>query len=504
LSTATAAGALRTTRRIETGWGLPSWIVIAGASVFVGATAGLGPQIALVGLAAACFGILVLFRPLIGAFTLAAFVPVVAGIRRGLPVPGFRVAEVAIVGVATLILLSRRRGEPVRWLAFDWLAFGYAAATALLGAVDLIQRGAPFSSSNVGTLIGPLQFFLLYRAIRTGVTSRSGRVWCLRLILLASIPVSALALAQQIGVPGVRPWLEHITTTESPGAFAHYLAEGLGRATGPFDHPQTLGAFLLIVILLCVGLLLEKGQSVLPRWALLAVLAIALSGQASTVTATPVLAAIAGSLALGLWFRSLGRVAYWLSIGVVIAAIVFGPSLARRAHQQYQQTPTVLAANSSPLVPQTLAYRYAIWKTQYVPVMSGHWLTGYGPDVPAALPGTVPWKFSENLYISLALRGGVPLLLIFTGLMAALFTTARREARTVEPEARVVSRVVAIIVVLLVGMHFIEPYFIGVGMTHLFWALCGLMLAAGATGTSGSRDDGGLRSGAPSSAPARA
>ncbi|MDQ2967055.1 MAG: O-antigen ligase family protein [Actinomycetota bacterium] len=504
MSAASASATLRTARGAEVGWGLPSWLVAFCASVFVGAAAGLGPLVACAGLAVVCFGIVVLFRPLIGACTLAAVVPAVAGIRRGLPVPGFRLAEIAIVGVAALILLSRRRGEPVRWVAFDWLALAYAAATALLGAADLLQRGAPFSSSNVGTLIGPLQFFLLYRAVRTGVTTSSGRAWGLRLILLASIPVSALALAQEVGVPGVRPWLEHSTTTDSPGAFAHYLAEGLGRATGPFDHPHTLGAFLLIVILICVGLLLDDRQAVLPRWGLLAVLAVALCGQASTFTATPVLATVAGSVALGVWFRSLGKVVYWISIGAAIVALVFGPSLARRAHQQYQQTPTVLAANSNPLVPQTLAYRYSIWKNQYVPVMSGHWLTGYGPDVPAALPGTVPWKFSENLYISLVLRGGVPLLLIFAGLMSALFVTARRKAGSVEPEVRVVSRVVAILVVLLVGMHLIEPYFIGVGMTHLFWALCGLMLARTSAGTSGSRDDGALRSGAPSSAPTSA
>jgi hypothetical protein len=360
---------------------------------------------------------------------------------------------------------------------FDWLAFAYAAATAVLGTVDLLQRGAPFSSSNVGTLIGPMQFFLLYRAVRIGVTSRSGRCWSLRLILLSSIPVSALALAQQIGIPGIRPWLEHVTTTESPGAFAHYLAEGLGRATGPFDHPHTLGAFLLIVILLCIGLLLEERQQVFPKWSLLAILAVALCGQASTFTATPVLAAVCGALALGVWFRSLGGVVYWISIGAVIVALVFGPSLARRVHQQYRQTPTVLAANKSPLVPQTLAYRVDLWKRQYVPVMSGHWLTGYGPDVPAALPGTVPWKYSENLYLSLALRGGVPLLLIYAGLMWALYGAARKSALDEEPERRVIARVLAILVILLIGMHVIEPYFIGVGITHLFWALCGLMLA---------------------------
>ena len=56
-------------------------------------------------------------------------------------------------------------------------------------------------------MLGPFQFFLLYRAVAvTAATARRLRRMVVRWLLLASIPVALLAIAQQLAVPGAASW----------------------------------------------------------------------------------------------------------------------------------------------------------------------------------------------------------------------------------------------------------------------------------------------------------
>jgi len=422
------------------------------------------------GVAALCavaVGLIVLSRPAVGALALVAVVPAVSGLARGFPIPGFRLSEVAIAGLASLILLTADREHRAPWQAFDWLALSYVTGTALLGVLDMLRRGDDFTPINVGTLLGPLQFFLLYRAVRTALPYPEQRRQGLRLLLLASVPISVIALLQQRDVWNTRALLATVTDAD----FSNYYSfELLNRATGPFPHWHALGGYLFVVILLALGLLLEGTGRVMGRRSLVVVLALALLALMETVTIAPILGVAAGALLLGYWLRRLRRVALFVLASLAVLFLLFAPIFESRYVLQFQPN---VAGGGNPFVPETLAYRYDVWTQQYLPALSGRWIAGYGPE----LPPDIHWRYTESMYITLLLRGGLLLLAVYGGLMLALALAARRLTDDSDPDRRAVARVVFAIVILLVPLHFVMPYFINVGLPHLLWGLAGLLMA---------------------------
>lgn len=447
-------------------------VLAAGGTLVVGAGTGLGPVDGVVALIAVVLGLVVLERPAVGALTLAAVTPAVAGLRRGLPVPGLRLSEILIVGLATLVIVSADRTRQRPWRLFDWLALGYAALTLGLAGGDLLVSGRPSGNETLGTLVGPFQYLLLYRAVLVGLPTADGRRRALRWMLLASVPISGLAILQEFHLLGVRSLIPHLTGVNIDTTFG---TEDSGRrATSLFPHWQVLAGYELWIGLLAVALALDPRQRVVRRPTLLTVLALCVGAVLSTVTFSVMLALVAGGLVLGVFARRGGRVAAGLLAAVAIALLVFAPALEIRYHQQFVESPGV---SRPAFVPQTVAYRYHVWTSEYVPVLSRRWLTGYGPDLP---PSSASFPYTESLYVTLMLRGGLPLLAVYLALMAALFAIGIEMRHAADPVLRATARVAVVGIVLLVPMHTIESYFVNGGMGQLFWITAALLIGGAA------------------------
>lgn len=451
--------------------GLVALVAVAGG-LLIGGAATLGPVPAVGALLGSVAGFYFLRRPAIAAIILVGAVPALSGLTRGLPVPGLRISEVLVGALSIAILLTVPRGQAARWGLFDWMALVYASGVALLGGVALLLRGEAFSPDNIAALLGPFQFLLLYRAVRTAVRTERHRILALRMALLAAIPVCLLAFVQVADVGGVRELL--FTVTAEPGAddlFADAEAGGVSRVTGPFVIWHTLSAYLWLISLVAAGLLLRGDRRVLPAGALIAVLAMAAAAILLTVSATPLMALVAGVLWLAHRHGQLGRVVLLVIVGGVVGAAALGPSIAARSEQQ--QVPESVGGN--PLVPQTIAFRYEVWTEQYFPVIERNLITGYGPGIPPE----VTWESTESIYVTMLMRGGIPLLIIYLALTLSLLAwarTARRAGRA--PVGAAVAEAMAVAVVILYAYQALIPLFMITGMPHLLWALAGLMPAA--------------------------
>jgi O-antigen ligase len=126
-------------------------------------------------------------------------------------------------------------------------------------------------------------------------------------------------------------------------------------------------------------------------------------------------------------------------------------------------------------VPQSIAYRIELWTGELLPAIAGRWLTGWGPDLPSSLS----FEHTESMYLTLLFRGGVPLLLIYAGLMLALAGAAWRLARRAgDPVDAMLARIVLVLVATLAILHVLEPYFVTTGLPHLVWVLAALLLSA--------------------------
>lgn len=440
------------------------------ATAAVGVAAGVNPWAGAAALVAAALGAAAIQWPALAALSLVAVVPAVSGLRRGLPVPGFRLSELLIAGGSVLILLAADRRRAVRWRAFDWLALAYVIATAALGAADLISRGEGFSADSLGTLAGPLQFFLLYRAVVVALPMAEDRRRALAVVLVASVPVALLALLQQFDLAGVRSLMVHATGTD---IYLQQIQNGeTPRATGPFPHWHQLGGYLLLVVLLGVGLLLAGSGRVLRRRWLIAIVVVDVAALVQTVTIAAIFGAVGGVLLLGYWLRRPRPVLWGILVAALLAAVVAGPAIRQRFDQQWVKPP---GAEGSALIPSTIDFRWQVWNEQYFPVLHGRWLTGYGPN-----PPPTRFEFADSLYITLILRGGLILLAVYAAMMVALWALARAAIGDADPERRVVAAVVAATVLLLVFIHVIEPYFLDSGAPHVLWALTGLLVAGGA------------------------
>ena len=289
------------------------------APLVVGSALTLGPLPGVGAVGAVGAGLLVLYRPVYGAYALVALVPILSGLQRGLPVPGFRLSELMIVGIAGIILVSAQRSP--RWGAFDWMALSYVIATAFLVWFNVIRHGDALTSDNFGTLLGPLQYLLLYRAILTALPDADRRARAIRLLLFASLPVSLLTLLQQFDIGGVRSLIVTLTGTD---IYESTVTE-VPRATGPFPHWHNLGGYLLLVLLLGISLLVEPGQRVMRRRTLLLTLAIALAALVQTASFAPLFGALVGASVIGLVSGQGRRILVWLAAAVVVGGLLFGP-----------------------------------------------------------------------------------------------------------------------------------------------------------------------------------
>lgn len=445
-------------------------VVVVGSLVGVGAV--LDPLLAVMVVAGTGAAALVLAKPAVGGYLLVALVPPLASIRRGFPLPGFRLAELLVLSISALVLLFPER-HPPKWRKVEWAALLWVLATLALAGGNLVLRGQSSDGEALGKVLAPIQFFMLYRAVVVSLNTQERRNTALRWALLGSIPVGIVALLQVLNVGPVRQLIIDWTGSTSVQSIAF---SRVPRATGPFAHWHSLGGYLVIVVALTVALLArpDTGSKVLGKLALRTVLLVASLALVATVT----LVAILGGVAVVILVAHRAGITAKVVLGMVavglLAALVLGPNLTRRLDSQFNQENSARVAGPS-FLPQTVGFRIAVWTDQYVPVIRKHIIAGYGP----ALPPEITWRHTESIYVALLLRGGLPLLAVYGILWAAFWGDARRVDRSSKPGApRAPALALSALLVVVLGQQLVHPYFVDAGFPQLFWGLVGVVSGA--------------------------
>lgn len=447
--------------------------VLGSAAVGVGATRGASGAVA--ALIAAAGAVALLARPALGGLVLVATVPVLSGLARGLPLPGVKVSELLVAGCAGAVLLCSGRRHRVPYGALDLLLVAYVVATAAFGVWGMQRNGEPFSVDAATRLLAPVQFLLLFRAVRVAVSTPPLRWTAVRLLLLASIGVSLVALAQQL-IPGsINPLLAELTASGRPLE---------GPSTGVFPGKHDLGGYLLVVVVLTTGLLLTpRAADVLGRRTLVACVVLS----ALALIASTALAAVGGT-AVGVLLMARRRGALLRVLGGLVgvgvaAAVLVGPMVVDQTDHQFDDRPFITSGTQPPAwVPHGVAYRMTVWNDQYLPAITPHLATGYGPSLP---PG-VAWEYSESAYLTLVLRGGVPLLLLFLGLSIAVYLRAREASGSDDPLQQALGLAVAALVVVVTVIDLTNPYRFNAGLSQAFWVLAALVVGPGEAAQDGS------------------
>lgn len=463
--------------RATIGSGVLAIILIAVAAA-LGAVAGAStllvwaaPFVLAIGIG---LGVAVWRTPVVGAVVVVAFVPALSGLARGLAVPGLKVSEVLLmVCVAALLLRRPRRwraasGADLALLAFALVAVGFAVYHSSDGSSELE------SVLRVG--LQPTFLLMTWWVASRGVERTFDLVVVLRWLLVVSVVPALLTIMQYFAVPGVNETLISLTADGVLSPEARLLTD---RATGPFPIWHSLGGYLLIPVTLGAVLFLRGDRRVLSRGWLTVVLLVDLSALVLAVTITlliwlPIAFLVAAALA-----RQLTRAVALVLVIALGAFAAFPQVLLGRVEAQSTQTEYTQGG----VLPQTVEYRILVWQRDYLPLFDSAAAAGLGND----LPDDVVFESTENQYITLALRGGLGLVLLALVALGALTVRALRHARAPDEwdphalpgpsVARSAAQASLGILVFLPAGMLMWPYLTNAGMSQALFAFAGAALA---------------------------
>ncbi len=402
----------------------------------------------------------VLVRPVIGGLVLVGLVPILSGMQPGVPVSHVRVSELLIGVVGLTVLVSARRVDAVAWATLDWLLLAYGLGWAAFAIIDAVTLGQHLSITDWGTVFGQLQFFLIYRAVRTSLRTRAERRTAVAVLLVATIPVALLAALQTFHVGAVERFINRITG----GVAGAVLSSGsISRATGPFDNWAVLAGYLLPLLLVLLALTFAGETSRYRRtsWAvgLVALVGLLLSEELSAIVVL-----VIGAVVLANQYGFGRRAMRFLGVAVVVGGIVAAPFLAARINQEFSSS---AGSGRHAGVPQTLDFRWHIWSSQYIPAIEARPLSGYGEKTPSS----IEWQYPESQYIAYLMEGGLPLVALFGALSWSMLRGTRRAARSDDPFEQALGRATTVMVVALLIVNLIWPFMSNAGLPQVLWCL---------------------------------
>src|SRR6266699_3261862 len=144
-------------------------------------------------------------------YGLVLILPLTDGLARGAVVPVLRLGQALLVLGFMLFLLARPGPLGKNRLTAIDLAFGlFFLSEAVFPLLALYYRGehldlnsrGPFGTGTpLQTLLGPLQYYLVYRIVVATITSERQIAIALKLSFVASIAVSIIGIAEKFVTP---------------------------------------------------------------------------------------------------------------------------------------------------------------------------------------------------------------------------------------------------------------------------------------------------------------
>jgi len=332
--------------------------------------------------------------------------------------------------------------------------------------LDLFSAGNYNEGTPLQTLLGPLQYYLVYRIVVATITSERQIAIALKLSFVASIAVSVIGILEKI----VHPVMIFIVTYYPPIAWKSSVPVPLDevRITSTMGGYTPLASYLtatLIVVLVCSTV--QKGLKISP---LLLATTLLLDSMALLLTGT-----FAGFLGLAVGaavvFMLLRRLPKWIIIalvGIALPALIFQSFFSARFSGW-------LGGGSDQGLFPTFGYRIMLWKNIFFPAISQHFLFGAGP-APAALNA---WPTEETQYLGLLLRGGLPYFFSYFLLMGVAMATCWRRIKTKSNDlVRKVAIATLAILVAINVMNVSSLYFTYPGITQTLFMLLAIIVAS--------------------------
>lgn len=373
----------------------------------------------------------------------------------------------AVVGLAcALIAKGYSRAPSTKLIPLDVALVVFAVVRLL---VEVYNADSLRHPASIVAAIQPLFFFAVYMAGRLCVTDVATLRVFLRGIIIVSVPVTALAVAQVAGEQSTTSTL--IRLTQSKSAQDRMDRGDLVRATSTIGHWTGLGIYLCAILAATMCLMILDRQEHRRSRGLIGLTIFTAVGLFTTLTFSVI---ICGIVILAVSARAAGVRAKLIAgcvVGVAAGWAVLSQLVSTRWRQQYGGTSRSLS-ESSGLVPETMMYRFQIWWNETLPAIAERPVTGWGRAVYQnggqwpVIPETIRWPYAESQWLNLMMTGG---LLEFLALVAIVVFTYKALSNAKLPWT-LPARVLLVVAAL---MSFTVPLFTNAGLPIPLWAICG-------------------------------
>ena len=365
--------------------------------------------------------VLTAWRPAVGCVLLVVAVPLTAGLGRGTIVPLLRPGEtivLLVVGALFFRQLATRRNSERSLAPLDLVVAAFVFVVVLVPAAVLLFTRAPADSGDWLSLVGPVQFLIVYWIYSRAEADGEEIRWIVKALLITSVLVGLIGIVEAADVAGVRSIMDsyYPPPPEVGGG------EPVYRARSTLEHFSALGAFATMNFILAFALLTARAPGFRRPW-LMAVMLVNLGALVASQTWAAALA-LPVMCTLVCWHqrRLPPNLAPLVAI-LVVALILQWPAVSARFAQQQLFQPGQPAIT----LPHTMDFRIDLWQRFFIPALSDEhriWF-GTGTLLPSEIPESLS-NFVDNEFLRMGFRAGVPGIVMLVAVQVVIFMTAWR------------------------------------------------------------------------------
>jgi O-antigen/teichoic acid export membrane protein len=451
---------------------LPVGIVLV---VILGGLIIFNPFIGVISASTLFLLVLVARRPVLIVYGLIVILPLTAGLARGAAVPFLRIGQALLVVGFILFVVARPTRLGKGRLTIIDLAFAlFFLSEAVFPVLALYYRGEHlhitdtnniYGVSPVQTLLGPIQYYLLYRIIVATIYSEKQIITVLKLSFATSIVVSAIGILEK-AIPAFKTLVE---LYYPPISTSDIISDSATRIASTLQHYSGLGAYLTFTIILalvcCTAL---KRLKISPLFLIVTLLLNSITLVLTGSFATWIGLAL-GIIIVFLLIRRFPKMLILTLVGIALAVLLFQPFISSRLDQELG------AGAIQGFLPQSFAFRIMLWQTIFLPAVGQYLPFGAGPT-PAVLQ---IWPTEETQYLYMLLRGGLPYFFSYFLLMGVAVGTCWRQIKRRSGDAsHLISIALLAILVCINVMNISGSYFTYAGGTQIIWTLLAMVVAS--------------------------
>ncbi len=410
-----------------------------------------------------------LSKPVLLGYLIIVAIILTSGIERGRFIPVFSINELgllATVAIALLIvLIDKRRNITLPryfWLALLVLGGGMVFIPILI----YLLQGTQLTVNNAFKMVGPLQYFLLFWLFTVLPESDADRRKIIWIMLAMGAVVAVVGLMQGVGIG----FVDRILNTFYASSHESMAARA-GRITSLLAAWNSLGIFMMTILLICTAILFEI-ETLIGRLFTMGVMTLSLLCLLASGSYAGIIGTVIGVFLIltftQRWTRSMpGFIVGFLVILLLILVFYpfIQPLIEKRLSYQFQ---------GGGWMPQTISYRFKVWREIFIPAIKQHFPLAVAPTVPSYYA----WQFEESQYILLLFRTGLAgfaSFLLWIGLTIAWLYRTYRQSKGFDKA--LVSITLTLVIVLIVA-GFTNEVFSFAGSIDYLWIMMGMIASS--------------------------